>query len=191
MQIPASIRANSTIKWREASQVDPFGDPIQSTDSWVMKFYLRTNTASEGHTTTGSTYGTGWEFSISASDSSAFDAGDWFWNCEVSKGSDKYIVGSGALEVLQALAFTGTPGALQGKSQLQQDYEAVESAIRTLISGGVLKEYSIGGRSLKKYELNDLIALKDRLYFKLQKKKKDELIKNGQGNPHHLLVRFN
>ena len=85
MNIPASIRAGSTIKWRESSQVDPFGDALQSTDSWAMKFYLRTNTASEGHTATGSTYGTGWEFTISASDSSAFDAGDWFWNCEVSK----------------------------------------------------------------------------------------------------------
>ena len=191
MKIPASIRANSTIKWRESSQVDPFGDPIQSTDSWVMKFYLRTNTASEGHTVTGSTYETGWQFEISASDSSAFDAGDWFFNCEVSKGADKYIVGSGALEVLQALAYTGTPGALQGKSQLQQDYEAVESAIRTLISGGVVKEYSIGGRSLKKYELNDLVALKSSLRFELNRQQKKELIKNGQGNPHHLLVRFN
>ena len=156
-----------------------------------MKFYLRTNTASEGHTVTGSIYGTGWEFSISASDTSAFDAGDWFFNCEVSKGADKYIVGSGSLEVLQALAYTGTPGALQGKSQLQQDYEAVESAIRTLISGGVVKEYSIGGRSLKKYELNDLVALKSSLRFELNRQQKKELIKNGQGNPHHLLVRFN
>ena len=50
MNIPASIRAGSTIKWREDSQVDPFGEAIQSTGSWAMKFYLRTNTASEGHT---------------------------------------------------------------------------------------------------------------------------------------------
>ena len=38
MNIPASIRAGSTVKWRESSQVDPFGDALQSTDSWAMKF---------------------------------------------------------------------------------------------------------------------------------------------------------
>ena len=190
MNIPASIRADSTIKWRESSQVDPFGDPIQSTDSWVMKFYLRTNTASEGHTATGSTYGTGWEFSISASDSSAFDAGDWFWNCEVSKGSDKYIVGSGALEVLQALSYTGTPGAIQAQSQTQQDLESVKSAIRTLVSGGVVKEYSIGGRSLKKYDLGELRALETQLKYELKREEKADLIRNGLGNPHQMFVRF-
>lgn len=190
MNIPASIRAGSTVKWRESSQVDPFGDALQSTDSWVMKFYLRTNTASEGHTATGSTYGTGWQIEISASDSSAFDAGDWFWNCEVSKGSEKYIVGSGALEILQTLAYTGTPGAVQAKSQIQQDLEAIQSAIRTLVSGGVIKEYSIGGRSLKKYDLSDLMALESRLKFQLSREQKAELIKNGLGNPHAMYVRF-
>jgi len=190
MNIPASIRAGSTVKWREASQTDPFGDPIQSTDSWAMKFYLRTNTASEGHTATGSTYGTGWEFSISATDSSGFDAGDWFFNCEVSKGSDKYIVGSGPLEVLQALAYSGTPGALQGKSQIEQDLNSVQSAIRTLVSGGVIKEYSIGGRSLKKYDLSDLMALESRLKFQLKREQKADLIRNGLGNPHAMFVRF-
>ena len=190
MNIPASIRAGSTIKWREDSQVDPFGEAIQSTGSWAMKFYLRTNTASEGHTATGSTYGTGWEFSISATDSAGFDAGDWFWNCEVSKSSDKYIVGSGALEVLQSLAYTSTPGALQGKSQVEQDLDSVQSAIRTLVSGGVVKEYAIGGRSLKKYELADLMSLESRLKFQLKREQKADLIANGLGNPHQMLVRF-
>ena len=191
MNIPASIRAGSTIKWRESSQVDPFGDALQSTDSWVMKFYLRTNTASEGHTATGSTYGTGFEFTISASDSSAFDAGDWFWNCEVSKGSEKYVVGSGALEVLQALAYSGTPGAIQAKSQIEQDLDAIKAAIRTLVSGGVVKEYSIAGRSLKKYELSDLITLESRLKYQLKREQKANLIANGLGSPDSMYVRFN
>ena len=142
MSIPASFRSGSTIKWRDDAVSDPFGEPMQSTDGWALKYYIRTN-AALGHTATGTAYGTGWEFTISATDSAGFDAGDWFWNCEVSKGSEKYVVGSGALEVLQALAYTGTPGALQGKSQTEQDLDAIQSAIRTLVSGGVVKEYSI------------------------------------------------
>ena len=34
MNIPKSLRAGSTWTWREDSLVDPYGDAIQSTDSW-------------------------------------------------------------------------------------------------------------------------------------------------------------
>ena len=189
MNIPASIRAGFTYKWREPSQVDPFGDALQSTDSWVMKFYIRTNSAS-GLTSQGSTYGTGWEFTLSASDTAPLTAGDYFWQSEVSKGSDKYSVGTGSLLVQQSLAYTGSVSSIQEKSQLEQDLDAVQSAIRTLVSGGVIKEYSIGGRSLKKYELADLMALESRLKFQFKRAQKSELIANGLGNPHQILVRF-
>ena len=190
MNIPSEMRAGFTYKWREPSQVDPFGDAIQSTDSWAMKFYIRTNSAS-GLTTTGSTYGTGWEFSLSASDTAPLTAGDYFWQCEVSKGSDKYSVGTGSLLIQQSLAYSGSVSSIQEKSQTEQDLDAVQSAIRTLVSGGVVKEYSNAGRSLKKYELSDLMALESRLKFQLKRAQKADLIKNGLGNPHAMYVRFN
>ena len=189
MNIPSEMRAGFTYKWRESSQVDPFGDALQSTDSWAMKFYLRTNSSS-GLTTTGSTYQTGWEFSLSASDTAPLTAGDYFWQCEVSKGSDKYSVGTGSLLIQQSLAYTGSVSSIQEKSQAEQDLDAVQSAIRTLVSGGVVKEYSIGGRSLKKYDLADLMALESRLKYQFKRAQKSELIANGLGNPAAMYVRF-
>ena len=189
MNIPASLRAGTTVTWRDDSLVDPYGDPIQSTDSWVLKYYIRTNSAS-GLTATGSTYGTGWQFDLSTSDTAPLTKGDYFWQAIVSKSGTEYSVGTGALEVLQSLAYTGSVSSIQEKSQDLQDLESVQSAIRTLVSGGVVKEYSIGGRSLKKYELGELRALETQLKYELKREQKAELIRNGLGNPHQMFVRF-
>ena len=190
MNIPSTIRSGSTTTWRENSLVDPYGDAIQSTDSWVLKFYIRTNSSS-GLTATGSTYGTGWQFDLSASDTAPLSAGDYFWQAEASKGATKYDVGSGAVEVLQSLAYSGGVSSIQAKTQVQQDLESVQSAIRTLVSGGVVKEYSIAGRSLKKYDLSDLMTLESRLKYQLKREQKADLIANGLGNPAAMYVRFN
>ena len=191
MNIPKSLRAGSTWTWREDSLVDPYGDAIQSTDSWALTFYIRSNIAgNQGITVVGSTYGTGWQFDVAASNTD-LTAGDYFWQAVASKGALKYDVGSGSLQVLIDLVYTGQANKIQAKSQVEQDLDAVEAAIRTLLSNGVVKEYSIGGRSLKKYDLADLTALRSQLKYQLNIEKKAELIRNGQGNPHKILVRFN
>ena len=191
MNIPKSLRAGSTWTWREDSLVDPYGDAIQSTDSWALTYYIRSNIAgNQGITVVGSTYGTGWQFDVAAS-STDLTAGDYFWQAVASKGALKYDVGSGSLEVLIDLVYTGTAQKIQAKSQVEQDLDTVEAAIRTLLSDGAVKEYSIGGRSLKKYDLADLTALRSQLKYQLSLEKKAELIRNGQGNPHQMLVRFN
>ena len=190
MNIPKSLRAGSTWTWREDSLVDPYGDAIQSTDSWALTYYIRSNIAgNQGITVVGSTYGTGWQFDVAAS-STDLTAGDYFWQAVASKGALKYDVGSGSLQVLIDLVYTGQANKIQAKSQVEQDLDAVEAAIRTLLSDGVVKEYSIGGRSLKKYDLADLTALRSQLKYQLNLEKKAELIRNGQGNPHQMLVRF-
>ena len=191
MNIPKSLRAGSTWTWREDSLVDPYGDAIQSTDSWALTYYIRSNIAgNQGLTVVGSTYGTGWQFDVAASNTDLTE-GDYFWQAEASKGALKYDVGSGSLQVLINLVYTGQPNKIQAKSQVEQDLDSVEAAIRTLLEDGVVKEYSIGGRSLKKYDLADLTALRSQLKYQLNLEKKAELIRNGQGNPHKMLVRFN
>ena len=96
MNIPKKIYAGTTIKWRDDSAVGPLNESITSgTGNWTLTYYLRTNVTHEGHTVVGTSYGTGWEFTISATDSAAFDAGDWFFYAEATKGSEKFTLGNG------------------------------------------------------------------------------------------------
>ena len=177
------------MKWRDDAGRDNLGNSIDST-SWSLTYYLRTNTASEGATVTGVAYGLGWEFIISAATSAGFDAGTWYWQSIAEQGSEKLTLGAGQLEVLAALEYSGTPGAFDGRTQLEQDLDAVQAAIRTLVSGGAVKQYSIAGRSLTKYELKDLLALESQLKAQVKREQAAQLQANGLGNPHNLFVRF-
>jgi hypothetical protein len=53
-----------------------------------------------------------------------------------------------------------------------------------------VQEYKIGTRSLKKYEMADLIALEGKLKAEVKREQAAQLAANGLGNPHNLFVRF-
>jgi hypothetical protein len=189
VNIPPQIRAGDTIKWRDDAGVDNLGDTISSS-TWTLTYFLRTNTASEGATVVGTAYGTGWEFTISATTSALFDAGEWYWQAVATYSTEKVTLGAGQLEVLKALSYTGTPGAIDGRTQAETDLAAVQAAIRAIVSGGVVQEYTIGTRKLKKYEMADLIQLESKLKSEVKREQAAQLIANGLGNPHNLFVRF-
>ena len=52
---------------------------------------------------------TGWQFTISATDSANFDAGNWFWAARAFKSGKVFEIGTGELEVRQSLQYSGTP----------------------------------------------------------------------------------
>jgi hypothetical protein len=191
VKIPSKIRAGDTVVWVDSPSVNAFGAPIDgSTHS--LTYYLRTNAASEGATVVGTPTNSGWSFSISSGTSAGFDAGTWYFQAvaTANSGGAKTTLGSGSITVEPSLSYAGTPGAFDGRSQTQKDLEAVQSAIRSLMSGGAVQEYRIGTRSLKRYELADLLALETKLKAEVARENKAALIANGLGNPHNLFVRF-
>lgn len=168
---------------------DILGNPIDS-GSWNLTYYLRTNAASEGATVQGLLNGSGWEFLLAASVTAAFDPGAWYWQAVATKDAESITLGAGQLQVAPGLAYTGTPGAYDGRSQAQKDLDAVTAAIRALMAGGAVQEYRIGGRSLKRYELGDLLAIQSHLKAEVIREQKANMIANGLGNPHAVFVRF-
>jgi hypothetical protein len=189
MQIPATIRAGATIQWRDNEATDSLGNAIASS-TYTLTYYLRFNAASEGATVVGSAYGRGWEFTVAASTSASFDAGTWYWQAVATSGSISHTLGAGQSTVEAALNYTGTPAAFDGRTQNQKDLDAVQEAIRTIVSGGAVSEYTIGTRRLKKMDMADLVTLESRLKTMVMREQKAALIANGLGNPTSLYVRF-
>ena len=189
MNIPSEIRAGDTIQWRDVEGVDNLGNTVSSA-AYTLTYYLRFNAASEGATVVGTAYGTGWEFSIAAATSAGFDAGTWYWQAVATKTGSTITLGSGQLTVLAALSYSGTPAALDGRSQAQKDLDAVQAAIRAIVDGGAVQQYSIGNRSLTKMRIEDLLQLEGKLKADVKREQMADLIANGLGNPHNLFVRF-
>jgi len=188
---PSVITANTTVKWRDGAATVPFNTTATEGDGWALTYYLRTNTASEGATVTGSSWnGSGWEFTIASSVTTNFDAGEWFWTAIVSKGSESFQLARGEFTVKQALAYTGgSPAAIDDRTQNEIDLDNVTAAIRAIISDKAAS-YTIGNRTFTRLNLNDLRMRESQLKAIVVREKKASLIAQGLGNPHNLFVRF-
>ena len=187
-EFPAIVRAGTTIKWRDGQATVPFNQNATSTDGWALTYYLRTNTASEGHTSVGSSYNSGWEFTISSSDSTNFDKGDWSWTAIVSKGSESFQLAVGEFIVKESLVYSGTPGAIDTRTQNEIDRDNIKVALRKFEDGA--QEYSIGNRTFKRVQMKDLRMRLGELNAICFREKQAELVAQGLGNPRNLAIRF-
>ena len=188
--LPSIIVAGTTIEWVDEATTAGINETISSPD-WTLEYYLRTNTASEGHTVTGTQYAnsTGWQFTISSTDSANFDAGNWFWAARAFKSGKVFEIGTGELEVKQSLQYSGTPAAIDNRTQTEKDLDAVTACIRALIEDKA-QEYSIGNRTFKRIDIKDLRAREAELKSRVASEKRYSYISQGLGDPKNLYVRF-
>ena len=187
MTVPASIPAGTTVTWIEP--VATVNDSPATSASWVLTVSFRTN-AAEGATATGSARADGgWDVSLSASTTESWASGTWYWEKRITSGAVVVVIGSGTTEVLPSLAYTGDPTAFDGRSQAEQDLDAVQAAIRAIISKGA-KQYSIGGRSYTANDLNLLMQRESQLKAIVARERAAEKIAQGLGDPRNVFVRF-
>ena len=179
--VPDLIYAGDTVIFDVPSFTDSIGTVIDS-GTYTLKWYARTNTASEGTTITGTAEGDGWRITVPASTTANFDAGLWTWQAVATYDSTQYTAGRGQFTVKASAVYSGTPGAF--------DLEKVDAAIRTLASGGMVQEYSIGGRSLRRYKMTELLELRSTLQNEVAMERRREKIRQGLGNPGLAKVRF-
>jgi hypothetical protein len=189
--VPDLIYAGDTVIFDVPAFKDAIGTTIDS-GTYTLNWYARTNTASEGATITGVAEGDGWRITIPASTSANFDAGLWTWQAVATEDTNntQYTAGRGQFTVKATASYTGTPGAFDDRSRAEIDLENVDAAIRTLSSGGMVQEYSIGGRSLRRYKMTELLELRSTLQNEVAMERRRERIRQGLGNPGLAKVRF-
>lgn len=181
MAFPQQIYAGDTVSW-----TDPLAPNATS-----LTYYLRTNNAA-GATVGGTLSGDSWAFTLQDTITSTFPLGQWFYQAISVTAGEPTTERTGGFIVAASLAYAGSPTALDLRSQAEIDLAAVEAAIRALVSGA--QEYRIGtptgGRMVKRADLAQLIAWRDRLKADVAREKLAENVANGKGDGRSLLVRF-
>jgi hypothetical protein len=193
MGIPSSITAGVDVVWIDAATTDIFGNDVTNV-THNLTYYFRLNTAGEGASATGVAYENGWKVTLPAATSAAMDASpNWYFQALLTAISGGAVTeySRGQIEVQASLVYAGSPAAFDGRTQAQKDLDAVQAAIRSLMTGGATQEYRIGNRSLKRYDLTELLALESRLKAVVARENKAKLIASGLGDPNNLYVRFN
>ena len=190
--VPDLIYTADTVVFDVPSWTAPIEIDVTNS-AFNLKWYARTNTASEGATITGAAEGEGWRVTVPSATTTNFDAGTWSWQAVATKtdGSEgTYTAGRGQFTVKVAATYSGTPGAFDDRSRAEIDLGHVETAIRTLSEGGMVQEYEIGGRSLKRYKMVELLQLRAELVQEINMERRKEKMRQGLGNPGLAKVRF-
>lgn len=187
--VPELIYAGDTVIFDVPAFTNSIGTQIDS-NTYTLKWYARTNVNHEGATITGAAEGDGWRITVPSSTTTDFDAGTWTWQAVASYSTSQYTAGRGQFTVKATAVYTGQPGAFDDRSRAEIDLEKVETAIRTLASGGMVQEYTIGSRSLKKYKMGELLQLRDNLKAEVDRERRAEKVRQGLGNPGVTRVRF-
>lgn len=187
--VPNLIYAGDTVVFDVPAFTDAIGTRIDS-GTYTLTWYARTNTASEGVAIVGAVEGDGWRVTANASVTNGFDAGLWTWQAIATYSTLQYTAGRGQFTVKASAKYSGTPGAFDDRSRAEIDLSYVETAIRTLAQGGMVQEYAIGNRSLKRYKMVELLQLRDDLKNEIAMERKAEKIRQGLGNPGLAKVRF-
>lgn len=130
----------------------------------------------------------GWQTIISSTDSASLQKGIYFWQAFATKGSERITLGSGRIEAKANLS-TEDQG-FDGRSQARKDLDAVQAAMRAIVSGGAVQEYKIGNRELRKMSMADLITLESKYKLEVSREERKLKMKNGEGDPFTLKVRF-
>lgn len=181
---PAEIYQGDKIQWIE-SRVAP--------DATAVTVWLRASAAGAGVQVQATDTEDGWLVVLSAQATAVMAAGNWSLQVVSTVEGAPITKGRGSFTVRRSLAFSGTAGAFDDRSQAQRDLDAVDEAIRALTSGA--QEYQIGslgngGRKVVRADLSELIKWRDRLKAEVMREKRAEMIAQGLGDPRRLYVRF-
>lgn len=189
--VPKLVYAGDTVIFDVPAFTNSVGTQIDS-GTYTLKWYARFNKNHEGAEITGVAEGDGWRITVPSSTTTGFDAGTWTWQAIATYSSEQYTAGRGQF-VVKATAYydsSGHPSAFDDRSRAEIDLEKVETAIRTLATGGMVQEYTIGGRSLKRYKMGELLQLRDNLKAEVDRERRAEKVRQGLGNPGVTRVRF-
>lgn len=181
MAIPLSLFPGDRVKWIDANVPD---------GATAVSVWFRTNTAGAGVEAVGALNSDGeWELVLEGAVTAAMVSGEWAWQAIAVLPTGTTTYDSGRIKVLVSFAFSGTPGAVDLRSQAEKDLAEVEEAIRVLSSGA--QSYTIGtvagGRTFSRPQLAQLIAWRDRL---IQQVSAEQIANGTTRRNRRILVQF-
>lgn len=154
--IPSAIYRGDRVAWT---------DELAPADATGVAVWFRTSVAGQGLSAAGALGELGWELTLEAAATASMGDGIWQYQSIATTPEGSRTYDTGRMEVRASLAFSGTPSAIDTRTQAEKDLEAVEEAIRALTAGA--QSYTIQQRTFTRVSLGALIAWRDRLIAKV------------------------
>jgi hypothetical protein len=178
-QVPAELIAGDTWAWTRDLSDYPAG-------TWDSVWYFEK--ADQNFKVDGVDSGTTHTATIAAATSAAYRAGRYRWRLTVTRTSDsvRKTIEEGWLEVMADPAAVGN---LDHRSSPRIVLDNIEAYLQDPTNLRAAS-YSLGGRSLSRYSMSELLSLKSQMEIEVHREEAAERVANGLGNPRRLYVRF-
>lgn len=176
---PFAFVAGDTVQWRRVES------NYLPADGWVLSYLF----SSRGGTFSASSTDNGdgsHLVTLTAAATADYVPERYQWQAYVTLGVERHTVGWGETEVLAGL--DGRPPA-DTRSTARRLLDAVEAALESRASTDQLS-YSVGGVSLSRMSLADMIAARSRLQAEVLREKQAERIARGLGHSGNIRVRL-
>lgn len=173
---PARIVAGDTAKWLKT-----LGD-YPASAGWVLTYTLVN--AANRYNVTCSASGDDHLASVPATTTTDWAPGDYALRGQVAKSGEVYTVFEGRATVAPSY-----DAAVDSRSQARRQLDAIEAVVEGRAADSVA-EYSIGGRAIKRIPLPELLQLRDRLRFDVQREEAAARAAAGLPSRGRVMVRF-
>lgn len=174
---PTSIVSGDTVTFQK-----DLADYPAST--WTLKY---TVAGASVNTYTAAASGDSHLVTIAASATATFAAGDYLLTGYVEKDSERHTVYSGSLTVKADP--TGISAGYDPRTHAKKTLDAIEAVIAGR-AGSDVSAYTIGGRSLTKIPIPELVQLRQVYKGEVAREKRAARIAAGQGGGGQVRVRF-
>lgn len=150
---------------------------------WACTMLLR---GASSQTISSTAEGDGFKLSALASVTAGYAAGNSKYFIHVSKGTERYLVEQGTVEVLADYSSTTV---YDSRSQAKRILDAIDATLYGRATKDQLS-YEIAGRKIEKIPIPDLIALREKFKREVENEKTAEKIANGLGAGNKVLLRY-
>jgi hypothetical protein len=177
--VPTVWNAGDTLKW-DVSVPD-----YPATEGWTLTYEVKSKNTHVA-TITASADGDGYTVTVPAATSAGYAVGHHHYRAYVTKGSERYTVDSGDLEILKDFEDNGN---YDDRSHAEIVLDAIEAVLESRATKDQ-ESYSIAGRSLSRTPIEDLLKLRDRYKNEVISNHRADQIARGLGSTARVRTRF-
>ncbi|HEY0101363.1 MAG TPA: hypothetical protein VGB76_20735 [Pyrinomonadaceae bacterium] len=148
---PREIATGETPQWTKSF------DDYPASDGWALNYYFRGPGA--GFDVAATADGDDFIAAVPAGATDALTPGAYFWQAWVSKDTEKYQVGDGAVTVKQGFAAVTTAMTVDNRSKAKRIIDAIDATLEGRATTDQ-HMYMIGNRQLMRIPVEQLISLR-------------------------------